>query len=126
MGKGRGGGKTPDHVVQLLTRAVDEKSQSAVARESGLTLLTVQRYLKGIGEPSQDTLLKLASYFNVSVVSLRGEKAESNIEELLADGVVKGSCSRCGGEVALHLEKGRTGRSKIVATVEPCETCCKG
>lgn len=73
MGKGRGGGKTPERVVELLGRAVAEKSQSAIARETGLTLLTVQRYIKGIGEPTTKTLQKLSDYFKVSVPWLRGE-----------------------------------------------------
>lgn len=73
MAKGRGGGKTPERVVELIREAVAKKSQSAVARESGLALLTVQRYLKGVGEPSLETLQKLADYFKVSVPWLRGD-----------------------------------------------------
>ena len=72
-GKGRGGGKTPERVVELLTGKVLEFGQSVVARETGLTRLTIQRYLKGIGEPTQATLKKLADYFGVSVAWLRGE-----------------------------------------------------
>lgn len=71
--KGRIGGKTPERVVTLVTEAVSKSSQSAVARESGLGLLTVQRCLKGIGEPSQATLEKLAAYLGVTVAWLRGE-----------------------------------------------------
>jgi DNA-binding phage protein len=63
--KGRGGGKTPEMVVQILTEKVAEFGQSVVARETGLTRLTIRRYLKGIGEPSKDTLRKLAGYFDV-------------------------------------------------------------
>jgi len=74
VGKGRGGGKTPERVVELIRKAVAEKSQSAVARDSGLTLLTVQRYLKGIGEPTTASLQKLANYFKVSVPWLRGDE----------------------------------------------------
>lgn len=69
----KGGGKTPPMVVELLTKAVAEKSQSAVARETGLTLLTVQRYLKGIGEPRDKNLKRLSDYFGVSVAVLRGD-----------------------------------------------------
>jgi len=71
--KDKGGGKTPPMVVELLTKAVSEKSQSAVARETGLTLLTVQRYLKGVGEPRDKNLKRLSDYFGVSVSELRGE-----------------------------------------------------
>ena len=63
--RGRGGGKTPEMVIALLKEAVARSSQSAVAKGAGLTRLTVQRYLKGKGEPSSDTLQKLADYFNV-------------------------------------------------------------
>lgn len=69
----RKSGVTPQRVVDLLTKAVGEKSQSAVARESGLALFTVQRYLKGIGEPTHENLRKLADYFDVSVPWLRGD-----------------------------------------------------
>ena len=72
--KGRGGGKTPERAVELLNKAVKEISQSAVAREIGITQSAVHRYMKGIGEPSQATLEKLADYFGVSVPWLRGEE----------------------------------------------------
>lgn len=64
--------KTPERVVELLNKAVKETSQSAVAREAGITQPAVHRYMKGIGEPSQATLEKLAAYFGVSVPWLRG------------------------------------------------------
>lgn len=73
VAKGRGGGKTPERVVELLAVKVSKFGQSVVARETGLTRLTIQRYLKGIGEPTQATLDKLAGYFGVSVAWLRGE-----------------------------------------------------
>lgn len=65
--------KTPDRVIELLRSAVEASSQSAVARETDLRLYSIQRYLKGIGEPSQATLEKLARYFKTSVAYLRGE-----------------------------------------------------
>jgi transcriptional regulator with XRE-family HTH domain len=71
--KGRGGGKTPSMVVELLKRKVEEKSQYAVSKETGLGLATINSYLKGIGEPTTKTLEKLADYFGVSVSVLRGE-----------------------------------------------------
>ena len=55
-------GKTPEWLVELLTELVAEKGQSAVARESGLTLLSIQRYLKGIGEPRLSSIQRLADY----------------------------------------------------------------
>ena len=74
MTKGRGSGKTPQRVTDLVKSAVAEKGQSAFAAESGVPRLVVQRYLKGIGEPTQATLEKLAVYFGTSVSSLRGEE----------------------------------------------------
>jgi transcriptional regulator with XRE-family HTH domain len=79
MGKGRGGGKTPKRVMELLAKSVVESSQVAVANATGLTRLTVQRYLKGVGEPSQETLQKLADYFRVSVAYLRGTNSLSEL-----------------------------------------------
>ena len=65
--------KTPAMVVELLKKAVAEKGQSGVAKETGLTQPAIHRYLKGIGEPGTKTLKKLADYFGVSVTVLRGE-----------------------------------------------------
>jgi transcriptional regulator with XRE-family HTH domain len=95
VAKGRGGGQTPERVVELIKNAVAKKSQSAVARESGLALLTVKRYLKGVGEPSIETLQKLSNYFGVSVPWLRGEdpqifdEARGNIDLALLEKIVK-------------------------------------
>ena len=63
---------TPDRVVQLLKEEVGRTSQAATARATGLTLRGVQNYLKGIGEPTQATMQKLALYFWVTVPWLRG------------------------------------------------------
>lgn len=73
VAKGRGGGKTPVKVVELLAKEVAGSGQAATARATGLTLQTVQRYIKGIGEPSQATLEKLADYFKMPVWELRGD-----------------------------------------------------
>jgi hypothetical protein len=113
--------KTPERVVELLQKAVKESSQSAVAKATGLRLYSIQRYLKGLGDPTTDTLAKLAAYFNVSVTWLRGDGVNP-----LDNGTMKGSCSRCGGEVMLHPDRGESGDSTLVITVHPCETCCKG
>ena len=81
--KGRGGGRTPERLVELLNKAVKEISQSAVARETGITQSAVHRYMKGIGEPSQATLEKLAAYFGVSVPWLRGEEDPVGIHQVV-------------------------------------------
>ena len=72
MARGRGGGKTPENLVRLLSNAVANSNKAAVARDLGIGVAAVHRYLKGIGEPSDDTLQKLAVYFGVSVPWLRG------------------------------------------------------
>jgi len=82
MTKGRGGGVTPPIVVEKLKEAVAAKSQSAVSRETGIPLFNIQRYLKGIGEPTSATLQKLADYFGVSVAYLRGEGPELGSDTL--------------------------------------------
>lgn len=73
MSKGRGGGKTYPRVQRLICEAVTEKSQNAVAKESGVALNSIQNYMKGIGEPSLTTLKKLSDYFKVPVDLLRDE-----------------------------------------------------
>jgi len=118
--------KTPERVVELLQKAVKESSQSAVAKATGLRLYSIQRYLKGLGDPTTDTLAKLAAYFNVSVTWLRGDgEADSNLAGCFDNGAAKGNCSQCGGEVMLHLDRSKAGDSPLVVTVEPCKTCCK-
>ncbi len=71
--KGRGGGKTPNRVMELLRGEVIRTSQAATARATGIALQSVQNYIKGIGEPSQANLEKLSDYFMVTVPWLRGE-----------------------------------------------------
>jgi transcriptional regulator with XRE-family HTH domain len=71
--KGRGSGKTPAMMVALLKKAVVEKSQYAVSKETGIGLAAIYRYLRGVGEPTTRTLQRLADYLGVSVSVLRGE-----------------------------------------------------
>lgn len=72
MVRERGSGITPPRVVELLREVVSEKSILAVTRSTGLGLAAIDRYLKGIGEPTTATLQKLATFFGVSVAWLRG------------------------------------------------------
>jgi transcriptional regulator with XRE-family HTH domain len=72
--KGRGYGVTPVEVVSRLKEAVSNKSQYAVAKESGLALSVIQGLLKGDREPSSSTLNKLSIYLCVPVWKLRGER----------------------------------------------------
>jgi len=73
VAKGRGGGKTPTRLVELVNKAIAEKSLRSISRETGLGLAPISRYSKGTSEPSLATLEKLADYFRVSVAYLRGE-----------------------------------------------------
>jgi transcriptional regulator with XRE-family HTH domain len=71
--KGRGGGKTPARVTELIIGAVSASSFKAVSLATGLGVSVLSRYSKGVGEPTQDTLEKLAKYFGVTVSELRGQ-----------------------------------------------------
>lgn len=79
--KGRYGGETPPRVQELLKEAVSNSSQAKVAAESGLTRQTVQRYMKGIGEPSSKIYERLSKYFSVPVAWLQGELPNLSYED---------------------------------------------
>lgn len=65
-------------VVELLKEEVNKRGQRAVARDTTISLPSIQRYLKGGSEPSQASLQKLADYFGVSVAYLRGETVSNS------------------------------------------------
>jgi transcriptional regulator with XRE-family HTH domain len=71
--KGRGGGVTPARVVEEIRKAVSGKSVRAISKETGLGLAQLSRYMNGIGEPTAETLRKLADYFECPIEWLRGE-----------------------------------------------------
>lgn len=79
MAKGRGGGKTPEKVVQLINKAIANKGQSVLEQETGLSHSMISRYKRGVGEPSTSTLQILADYFGVSVWELRGDVRSNDI-----------------------------------------------
>lgn len=83
MAQGRGSGKTPERVVSILREAVEKSSQSAVAKETGLPIGSINRYINGIGEPSQATILKIAKCYDVSVAWLRGEFSREKHNQML-------------------------------------------
>jgi transcriptional regulator with XRE-family HTH domain len=56
-----------------LKGKVKDSSQAKVSRDLGIGVATINRYLKGIGEPSQETLERIADYLDRSVAWLRGE-----------------------------------------------------
>lgn len=76
MAKRSGRGKTPDNVVKLLKDAVENSSQLDMSKALCVGVASINRYINGIGEPTQETLEKLAGYFEVSVAWLRGEPEE--------------------------------------------------
>lgn len=108
-----GGGVTYPRVIKLLTEAAGEKGQRAVAREVGIALLSVQRYLKGESEPSLTTLQKLATYFGKSVSWLRGENQGSVGGEIMPPAV----CGVCGSDLRTEVQEGGPLR------VWPCNQC---
>lgn len=75
MAKGRGGGKTPERIIEMLKRANEDKSQSAISKEIDIPLYSLQKYLKGVAEPTQDTLAKISKWCGWSIAWLRGEEA---------------------------------------------------
>jgi transcriptional regulator with XRE-family HTH domain len=72
---------TYPRVVELLSKRVSEIGQRAVARESGITLKAVQRYIGGESEPTLASLEKLSKYFNVLIPWLRGEGPNLTYED---------------------------------------------
>ena len=73
VAKGRGGGKTPPRLVELVNKAIEEKSLRTIAKETGLGIAPISRYSKGASEPTLATLQKLSNYFEVPIEWLRGE-----------------------------------------------------
>lgn len=72
---------TYPRVVELLSKRVSEIGQRSVARESGVSLQAIQRYLRGESEPTFTSLEKLSIYFNVPVPWLQGEWPNLSYED---------------------------------------------
>lgn len=64
-----------DKYVEMCNRT--HKSPSAVAIEMGLSKTAVHRWKNG-GSPTDATVAKIASYFNVSVAYLLGKEEQKN------------------------------------------------
>ena len=63
-----------ERVAQVVREGVEKEGVRGFARKTGLSPALVTRYVQGkVGEPTQETLEKLAIYFGVSVGWLRGE-----------------------------------------------------
>jgi len=77
--RGRGSGKTPQRVVDLLKEEVERTSILHVSKETGLGLAAIGRYLKGVGEPTVASLQKLANYFNETfIIEVKPEQNQSS------------------------------------------------
>lgn len=134
MPKSRGEVKTHEFVVELVRRAMAEKNQAAALREPGEALLTLQRYLKGIGMPSQANLEKLAAYCGVSVAWLLGNFTAAKHEGMDADLTEPiALCARCGAELLSTPKEFVQTVSDATGMIEhegilrlwPCNRCCK-
>ena len=86
---GRGGGKTPERIVQLISGEVAKIGQNATSRAIGIPLFSLQKYLKGIAEPTQATFEKLAGYFETTVSWLRGEDPIDLVEKISPDEMLR-------------------------------------
>jgi len=72
--------KTYSKVTDLLNATIPEKiSRNEFCRITGLNRNSVDRYMAGLGRPSDESLVKLSNYFGVSVSSLRGEREKIEI-----------------------------------------------
>lgn len=100
------GGATFPRVVALLKSAVAKSGQRAIARATGIALLSIQRYLKSEGEPTTATLQKLADYFGVSVAWLREEPGEAlpELAELLEHDLKEKSLDEIAAKVGIGEE----------------------
>lgn len=109
-----GGGTTYPEVVRLLKEKVAQKGQRTVSRETGIALLSIQRYLKGQGEPTTATLQKLADYFGVSVAYLRGEENKHGFP--LAEAIKYTLMKRTGPKPLIDLVDIYARRQGIITT----------
>jgi transcriptional regulator with XRE-family HTH domain len=66
--RGRGNGKTPLRVTELLADEIKRIGWLATSKGLGLTVSVIHRYLHGTVEPTRDSLQKLANYFNETFI----------------------------------------------------------
>jgi len=62
---------------------LQKKARALLRGETGLTLLSIQNYLKGIGEPRQQNLERLSKYFCVPIYALRGESPPEETSSMM-------------------------------------------
>jgi hypothetical protein len=117
-----------DKVIDLIKGGVKMLGVRGLARAIGISPAIITRYTQEkVGEPSLATLNKLASYFGVSVTELRGEvfTLDFNKIEPLYSGTMVGTCTICGGNVSVLLDRGKDGKKALKIKVTPCPKCCR-
>lgn len=101
------GKQTYQRVVDLLNEHIPSKiSRNEFCRDTGINRNSIDRYRAGLGRPNDETLQKLADYFEVSVAWLRGE--DSDTQALSYEELSNILCARGLGvplEVAYRITK---------------------
>lgn len=126
---GRGDGKTPERITQLIRESVANHGQNATARMIGIPLRSVQKYLEGIAEPTTATLAKLATFYEADEAWLRGKPFVDRSGQFLGDRS-RAWCAECGNELQASGEGFEANEEgEIVGDrrlrLWPCEICCK-
>ncbi len=86
---GKGSGKTPARVVQVINDEVAKIGQNATSRAIGIPLYSIQKYMAGIAEPTNTTLEKLADYFERPVEWLRGKDVQDFWGQVYGDNLTE-------------------------------------
>lgn len=88
--------KTYPRVVDLLNQHIPAMvSRNEFCRSTGINRNSIDRYLAGLGCPTDETLVKLSDYFDVSIPWLRGEdtrtfeEAKGEIDKTVLKGLIK-------------------------------------
>ena len=131
MAKGNGT-KSPQFIVELVKRALAEKNRGHAVRGPGIATLTSRRSLKGVAEPTEEALEKLAAYLGVSVAWLRGNfiPKHGRMEFMVAEPTAL--CAKCGAALQTSPEgflqlfpDGAEAEGGGVLRVWPCVNCCQ-
>jgi transcriptional regulator with XRE-family HTH domain len=125
--------ETPQFVVDLVRRALAEKSGNQTAGEPVPVSQAGQRFLKGVGRPTKDALARLAAYLGVSAGWFSGNflTKQGRMEFYVTEPSVL--CARCGGELQTSpegcvqvLADGTEIEGDGIIRVWPCAKCCQG
>jgi len=88
---------TNSRVVELIKDGVNSLGVRGLSRAVGISPAIITRYTQGkVGEPSQATLEKLASYFKVPVAWLQGHFETMSFENALMYREMTGSGEKTG------------------------------